>query len=332
MQRALKRANHNKIFQSKRSFSTNFQSKNLKLSSQSVKLPSQTTYRNKASFKLNNFQNIYNNNNYQHVRHCATQSKIHPTNNWKSLQSIKHAFRTSCRVVGGMLRETANQLDKIGASFQGNYYFKEELSRHRRIMPFEGKWPILSPSVHISPNSSVIGNVKIGSESTIWYGAVLRGDTASISVGNQSSIGDRTVVHVTKGWFTPDLPTKIGNQVVVEPAAILHACTLQDGCKIESGAVICDEVVVESGAIVGARALVPPGKVVKAGELWAGSPARFIRKLTEQEVGAIPKEAEALRLLALKHDEEHAKTEEQRKEEMDEFRYYINGDEAERFY
>lgn len=242
-------------------------------------------------------------------------------------------MKTASRVFGGMIRETAYQLEHIGASFQGNYYFKEELSRHRRMMPFEGKWPIISPDqCHISPNASVIGDVKIGSSSTIWYGAVVRGDTAPIRIGDRTSIGDRSVIHVSKGWFTPDLPVTIGNGVVVEPGAILHACTLHDHCKIESGAIISDDAIVETGAIVGTRSLVAPGKVVKTNEFWAGSPARFVRKLTDQEVSQISKEAEQLSMLALRHDKEHNKTEEQRREEMDEFRHYINAEEVERFY
>ncbi len=152
------------------------------------------------------------------------------------------------------------------------------------ILPFRGLVPSIDPEAFVAENAVLIGQVAIGAESSIWYGCVLRGDVHEIRVGRRTNIQDGTIVHVTSGRFG----CIIGSNVTVGHAAILHACTLEDDCFVGMGATVMDGVVVESGAMVAAGALVPPGKRVKRGELWAGSPARLMRPLSDQDLAYFP--------------------------------------------
>jgi carbonic anhydrase/acetyltransferase-like protein (isoleucine patch superfamily) len=144
--------------------------------------------------------------------------------------------------------------------------------------------PKIAPDAFIAQNAVVTGNVVIGAQSSVWYGCVLRGDVHEIRIGERTNIQDGTIVHVTRERFG----CTIGSDITIGHGAILHGCTLKDGCFIGMRATVMDGAVVESGAMVAAGALVAPGKVVKSGELWAGSPARFMRKLTEEDLAFFP--------------------------------------------
>lgn len=171
-----------------------------------------------------------------------------------------------------------------------------------------GLKPVISSKVWIAPNASVIGQVLIGEKSSIWYGAVVRGDVNKIRIGEMSSIGDRCVVHVSSGRLSKARPTLVGDKVVIDQGAILHACTIQDGARIGSGAVIMDGVTVEKGAMVASGSLVLEEKTIPSGELWSGSPAKFERALTQEEKDEIALRAERVYSLAQNHFEEHNKT------------------------
>lgn len=150
------------------------------------------------------------------------------------------------------------------------------------IRPYKGIVPKLGRDVFIAENAALIGDVVIGDESNIWYGVVMRGDVHEIRVGERTNIQDGTIVHVTSGRFG----TYIGSDVTIGHAAILHACTLGDVSFVGMGATVMDGAVVEDGAMVAAGALVTPGKRVKSGELWAGSPAKLMRTLSEDDLKA----------------------------------------------
>ncbi len=162
------------------------------------------------------------------------------------------------------------------------------------IMPYKGEYapngifPKISAKAFIAPGAVVIGDVEIGEDSGIWFGVVVRGDVNYIRIGSRTNIQDVTIVHVTRKTG----PTIIGNNVTVGHAAVLHACTLEDGCFIGMGATVMDGVVVESGAQVAAGALVTPGKRVPKGQIWAGNPAKYFRDLNEKEQAFIPISAE----------------------------------------
>lgn len=152
-------------------------------------------------------------------------------------------------------------------------------------MPFKGTLPKIAPDAFIASTAVVIGAVEIGAEASIWFGCVLRGDSNSIKIGARTNIQDGTVIHVNhEREGAAGTKTTIGSDVTVGHMALLHACTIEDGAFIGMKACLMDGVHVESGAMVAAGALVTPGKRIRKGELWAGSPAKLMRPLTDKEM------------------------------------------------
>ncbi|MDH5187802.1 MAG: gamma carbonic anhydrase family protein [Rhodospirillaceae bacterium] len=150
------------------------------------------------------------------------------------------------------------------------------------ILPYRGIEPEIDKSTFIAATATITGDVKIGKDSSIWYGCTIRGDVNKVNIGSGSNIQDGTVVHVSSQF-----ETKIGNNVTIGHMALIHACTIEDGCFIGMKACIMDGCVVEKGAMLAAGALLTPGKRIPAGELWAGSPAKFMRKIGETEIAMI---------------------------------------------
>lgn len=134
----------------------------------------------------------------------------------------------------------------------------------------------LHPSAFIAPGAVVLGDVTLGARSSVWYGAVLRGDTAAIVVGAATNLQDGTIVHVDAGK-----PARIGARVGVGHRAILHACTVEDDCLIGMGAILLNDVYVGTGSVVAAGAVVPEGTRVPPGSLVVGVPARVTRAVDE---------------------------------------------------
>ncbi len=145
--------------------------------------------------------------------------------------------------------------------------------------PFRGKLPVIAPDAWIAPGARIIGNVTIGSRSSIWFNCVLRGDINTIDIGTGTNLQDGTVVHVSSDRFR----TVIGNDILIGHTCIIHGCELQDTSFVGMGAVVMDGCVVEPDAMVAAGALVTPGTIIRRGEIWAGRPAKFMRKLEERD-------------------------------------------------
>lgn len=138
--------------------------------------------------------------------------------------------------------------------------------------------PKIGKNVFIHPNAVVEGRVALGDFSSVWPGAVLRGDINDIRVGRFSNIQDLCVLHVER-----DKPCRVGEEVVVGHSAILHACTVKSGSLIGMGSIVLDGAVIGPGTLLGAGSLVPQGERLKAGSLYFGRPAKFVRKLTKAE-------------------------------------------------
>mmetsp|Transcript_4633 Transcript_4633/g.8784 ORF Transcript_4633/g.8784 Transcript_4633/m.8784 type:complete len:253 (+) Transcript_4633:88-846(+) len=215
-------------------------------------------------------------------------------------------------MLGSMLRETGQALDRLGCRIIGNSAFKEQLNRHRTVMNLGEKIPGMTSSTFVAPSASVIGDVKIGAGSSIWYGTILRGDVNSISIGENTNLQDGCVVHVAKhNVGGVKLPTIVGNSVTVGHGAMLHACTVEDMAFVGMGATLLDGSKVEKGAMVAAGALVTAGTTVPSGQIWAGNPAKFLRNLTTEETSFISKSADNYAALAVTHLKENSKPWEQ---------------------
>ena len=146
------------------------------------------------------------------------------------------------------------------------------------IQSCRGNTPAIHPTARVAENATLIGDVAVEQDASIWFGAVLRGDDGRIRIGARSNIQDNAVLHCD-----PDLPMDVGRDVTVGHAAILHSCTVEDGCLVGMGAVLLDGCVVGQGSIVAAGALVPPGKIIPPGSMVMGVPGRVVRPVTEAE-------------------------------------------------
>ena len=179
-------------------------------------------------------------------------------------------------------RKLGQGLDNLGKSMEVCKY-TERLVPSTRFVAVDGVSPTVSPlTAFVAPNASVIGDVSLGSNSSIWYGATVRGDVNKITIGENTSVGDRAVIHVAK--IQGDFPSIIGNNVTIGPGAIVHAATLKDGSVVGPSAQVLDGALIEKNAIVGPGAVVTPGSIVKEGEYWLGSPAKMVRKVTADEL------------------------------------------------
>jgi len=151
------------------------------------------------------------------------------------------------------------------------------------ISPFIGVMPTFDSTNFIADSASLIGDVHLGSDASIWFNATVRGDVHRIRIGDRSNIQDNAVVHVTHG----SSPTTIGSGVTVGHSAIVHGCTIEDDVLVGMGAIILDHAVVGSHSIVGAGALITGGVNIPPGSLVLGSPAKVVRPLTDKEKATI---------------------------------------------
>ncbi len=138
--------------------------------------------------------------------------------------------------------------------------------------------PEIHPTAFVAPNATIIGDVALAEEASVWFGAVLRGDTDAIRIGPRSNIQDLTMIHVD-----PGAPCAIGADVTVGHRAIIHGATVEDGCLIGMGAILLNRARVGAGSIVGAGAVVREGALIPPRSLVLGVPGKVVRELSEEE-------------------------------------------------
>ncbi|KAF0895149.1 hypothetical protein E2562_006851 [Oryza meyeriana var. granulata] len=222
-------------------------------------------------------------------------------------------LRRAIYTVGKSIRGTGQAMDRLGSTIQGGLRVEEQLSRHRTIMNIFEKEPRIHKDVFVAPSAAVIGNVEIGRGSSIWYSSILR-VVNSIHIGSGTNIQDNSLVHVSKANISGKvLPTIIGNNVTIGHfrqvnSAVLHACAVKDEAFVGMGATLLDGVVVEKHSMVGAGSLVKQNTRIPSGEVWVGNPAKFLRKLTEEEMAFIAQSSTNYINLAQVHAAENAKT------------------------
>lgn len=150
----------------------------------------------------------------------------------------------------------------------------------KNIYPYNDIFPTLDENIFIAPGAKIIGDVVIGSESSVWFNVVIRGDVNYIRIGARTNIQDCSMLHVTIEKF----PLFVGSNVTVGHSVNLHGCVVKDYTLIGIGATVLDGAVVEEYSMIGAGAVVTPGFVVPSGKLVAGVPAKVIRDLTKEEI------------------------------------------------
>lgn len=146
------------------------------------------------------------------------------------------------------------------------------------LLPYHGILPKIGPGAFLAPGITLVGDVELGEEASIWFGSIARGDVNRIRIGRRTNVQDGCILHVTAR-----APLEIGESVTIGHGVILHGCTIRAGALVGIGARVIDGAVVGEGALIGAGSLVVPGCVIPPGVLALGVPARVVRPLGEDE-------------------------------------------------
>ena len=174
------------------------------------------------------------------------------------------------------------------------------------IKKLNGHTPKFGKNCFLADNAAIIGDVEMGDDCNIWFGAVLRGDVHSIRIGNKVNIQDNATIHATY----KKSPTNIGNNVSIAHNAVIHGCTIKDNVLIGMGAIVLDDAVVESNTIVAAGSVVTKGTVVESGWVYAGTPAKKMKQLGEELLkGEVERIVNAYSMYASWYEDENQKAE-----------------------
>jgi carbonic anhydrase/acetyltransferase-like protein (isoleucine patch superfamily) len=165
-----------------------------------------------------------------------------------------------------------------------------------RLIPLGDRVPHVDPSAWVADTATIVGDVTVGPDSSVFYSAVLRADMEAVSVGAGSNIQDGAVLHADPGF-----PARIGDDVSVGHGAVLHGCTVEEGCLVGMNATVLNGAVIGAGSLVAANALVPEGTVIPPRSLVAGVPGKVRRELTDAEVEHCRANAGVYRHLAETH-------------------------------
>ena len=155
------------------------------------------------------------------------------------------------------------------------------------LVTYEGHTPLVHPAARVAENATLSGAVKVDAGANILYGAVVRGDEAPVSIGRETNVQDNAVIHASLGC-----PAAVGSRVTVGHGAVVHGCTVEDGCLVGMGSILLDGCVIGAHSLIGAGALVTQHRVIPPKSLVMGSPARVIRSLTDEEIAALEESAD----------------------------------------
>jgi carbonic anhydrase/acetyltransferase-like protein (isoleucine patch superfamily) len=151
----------------------------------------------------------------------------------------------------------------------------------------------MAEGVYIAPSADVIGSVKLGRESSVWFGAVLRGDNDWIHIGAGSNVQDGSIIHID-----PGVPVVIGINVTIGHGVVIHGCHIGDGCLIGNRAIVLDGAIIGAGSLVAAGALVTPNTVIPPGSVVMGSPGKVVRQVQPADIERMQRGCEVYRLKA----------------------------------
>jgi gamma-carbonic anhydrase len=201
------------------------------------------------------------------------------------------------KVLGPVLRSAGKRLYEVGNKLEGDALSEDRVTPSLRRLAYEGKEPYLEETTFVAPNATILGDVVVGTNSSVWYGATILGSTP-IRIGSNSVLQDR--VHVSRSAV-------VGDHVFVGPNAILQGATLESRSFVSMGATV-KHARVHAGGFVAAGAVVGDGAEVREGEIWAGNPGRFLRAVTPLEREVLQEHLEEMHELAAIHAEETEKT------------------------
>jgi len=167
------------------------------------------------------------------------------------------------------------------------------MENSNNIQQFKQHCPHIAKGVYVHPSATIIGQVTIDENCSVWPGAVIRGDINFISIGKNTNIQDLSILHVNhRSKDDPEgSPLIIGNNVTIGHAVILHGCTIADECLIGMGSIVMDKVVIEKHVLLAAGSLVSSGALLESGHLYIGRPAKKVRALTEDEILSLQESA-----------------------------------------
>ena len=209
---------------------------------------------------------------------------------------------TMLKSLGTFARVWGRSLDKLGQSFQGSAVYVETLMPQTTYVSHNDKSPSVSSICFVAPSARLVGDVSVADRASVWYSASAKAEGAQISIGEKSNIQDGAMLHAA------DKAISIGNSVTVGPcAAITNGSKLEDGCMVGTNSIV-DGSVVGKGSVLSANSRLEPGTNVPAGQLWGGSPAKFVRDVTQEEMNILRGNADELSQLASMHAEESSKS------------------------
>lgn len=207
-------------------------------------------------------------------------------------------------VLGPFYRNFGKKLYRFGLNMQGPLASDDRIVPSLRSVSFNKQIPSLQNADFVAPNSVVVGQVELGSHSSIWYGASLRGDLGTISIGNNTLLQDLTSVIPR----IRNTNAKIGNNVVIAPNTLLESCIIEDNSFLGMGSTLSQGSKVESFGVVAAGAVIKENTTVPSNQIWAGNPARYLRDISPEEREALNEHHAELIQLAKIHAEECEKT------------------------
>ena len=166
------------------------------------------------------------------------------------------------------------------------------------IIAYQDILPTIASDVFVASTAVIIGDTHIGAESSIWHNVTIRGDVNYIRIGERTNVQDGSVIHVNRA---KNGQTVIGDDITIGHMALIHNCELQDKSFVGMKAMVMDGAVIESYGMLAAGAVLTPGKIIRSRELWMGTPARFVRHLTDEDLQHMAANSEEYRVLAKRY-------------------------------
>jgi len=201
----------------------------------------------------------------------------------------------------------AEALGNAGAASKLTHRYQDLYNKHRQVVQFSfSRKPTIATDAFVAPSATLAGHIQVWPKSSIWYDCVLRADFNAIKIGTYTNIQDRTIILEASKPLSEahDGTTVIGHYVTVGHGCVLRACTIEDKCLVGMGSILDEGSYMETESMLAAGSILEKGVRISTGELWGGTPAKFMRKLSEHEMHSFQEIAENYAITAEMHREE----------------------------